>query len=304
MILAPEGRLPLFGDSARESDLEPRRLTAAMRELLPFVPPAPESGDRVFKGAGLWRLDDPDEGHRLLLDAGEVCPDRLPAHGQADTFSFLLSVAGRAMVVDPGLHSYAAGEMRDYCRSTRAHSTVEVDGEDSSEVWSSFRVGRRARIRPLQASVGGRLATFSAEHDGYRHLGVRHARLVSHLAPGAWLVVDRLRARGFHDYRSRVHLHPSAVLERGEAGFTVHREGRTLTVLPFGAERSDTIEGWHCPEFGVRRASRMLEFGRGGGTVRFGYLLLSGEGRRGEVSADGDRVRASVDGKACVRAVP
>ena len=73
-------------------------------------------------------FEDREEGHRLLLDAGPVCPDSLPAHGQADTFTFELHIGGCPFVVDAGLFEYAPGEMRDWCRSTRAHSATNASG--------------------------------------------------------------------------------------------------------------------------------------------------------------------------------
>src|SRR5205807_9771760 len=55
-------------------------------------------------------------------------------------------------------------------RGTAAHNTVVVDGVDSSEVWSSFRVARRAR--PLAVTWGrdGAALWLSAGHEGYRRL--------------------------------------------------------------------------------------------------------------------------------------
>ena len=43
-----------------------------------------------------------------------------------------------------GTSCYGDGPVRVLERGTRSHSTVEVDGQNSSEVWSGFRVARRA----------------------------------------------------------------------------------------------------------------------------------------------------------------
>ena len=45
---------------------------------------------------------------------------------------------------------YEPSAERNRQRSTGAHSTVEVNGLDSSEVWGGFRVGRRARPREVR----------------------------------------------------------------------------------------------------------------------------------------------------------
>jgi uncharacterized heparinase superfamily protein len=151
-IVRPNGKLPLLGDTAVDEALDPLLLRRAVADLLPTAPSPIPPGDRAYPHAGLHVFEDAAKGNRLTLDAGPTCPDRLPAHGQADTFTIELDADGTGLVVDPGLHGYE-GEMREYCRATRAHSTVEVDGESSSEVWAAFRVGRRARVHDAQWSV-------------------------------------------------------------------------------------------------------------------------------------------------------
>jgi len=301
----PEGELPLLGDCARSADLDPRRLVAAAAARIPGALPAPRRGDRFQEGSGLVVLEDPEAGNRLLLDAGPVCPERLPAHGQADTFAFELHAGGVAFLVDAGLYGYAAGRMRDWCRSTRAHGTVEVGGEDSSEIYSSFRVGRRARVRAAALSAAGGLGTFSAEHDGYRRLGAIHRRLVSHLAAGLWLVADRVTSRVERTVRSRLHLHPDVVVERRPGGGSLlHRGGRTLAVVPFGDLRVRWEDGWHCPRFGRRRESRLLCLESFGRDTVSGVLLSTTDPDSLRVGRDGGTVRAARGGRSFTRALP
>ena len=68
----------------------------------------------------------------------------------ADFFSFELSLRGTRVVVDSGVSTYETGPMREYCRSTRAHNTVEIEGQDLVELWGAFRVGRRCRPREVE----------------------------------------------------------------------------------------------------------------------------------------------------------
>ncbi len=276
-VLDPEGALPLFGDCWRSDAFRPRRFLAAVRDLLPGVAPESETRDRVGAGSGLVFLGDPEQGHRLLLDAGPTCPPRLPAHGHADTFSYELHLSGRPVVVDAGLFEYAAGDMRDYCRSTRSHSTVEVDGEDSSEVWSSFRIGRRARVRGLAFLARRGLGTVTAVHDGYRHIHVEHARRVRHLKNGAFLLIDRVRGRRSHTVISRIHLHPESVLERRPGGgHFIHCRGVTASLVVAGATRVSIESGWHCPDFGRRLRTRVLALHAQGRETVTAYVLSEG----------------------------
>ena len=102
-------------------------------------------------GSGYYAVNDFAREDFLIVDAGPVCPDYLPAHAHADMLNYELVIRGRRVIVDSGVYEYQAGAWRDYFRSTRAHNTVEINRENQSEVWSSFRVARRAR--PLNVSV-------------------------------------------------------------------------------------------------------------------------------------------------------
>lgn len=291
-VLDPDGQIPLLGDSVREEELEPMRLFDAVASRVPERPPPPVRGDRLLGGSGLVVLEDREERHRLLLDAGPTCPPRLPAHGQADTFTFELHASGRPFVVDPGVYEYAAGPMRDWCRSTRAHSTVEVGGENSSEVWGSFRIGRRARIVDRRFALDRGRGTFVAEHDGYAHLGVRHRRLASHLDRGLWLVADRLIGAAGREVTARINLHPEAILERpADREFLVHLAGARLRVTAFGAFRASLEEGWHCPTFGLRRRTPVLRFDAAGAAGPFGVVLVAGPADPVAVAVEGDTIR-------------
>ncbi|HUR21434.1 MAG TPA: alginate lyase family protein, partial [Vicinamibacterales bacterium] len=93
--------------------------------------------------SGYVRLE--NERATVLCDVAPVGPDYQPAHAHADTLSFELSVDGRRVVVNGGTSTYAPGPERMRQRGTAAHSTVEIDQANSSDVWGGFRVARRAR---------------------------------------------------------------------------------------------------------------------------------------------------------------
>jgi uncharacterized heparinase superfamily protein len=104
-----------------------------------------------------------------LLDIGPVGPDYLPGHAHADTLSFEFSLHKRALIVNGGTSCYGDSERRSKERGTASHSTLQVAQQNSSEVWSGFRVGRRAR--PMNVSVN--TSEVSASHDGYFWLSGR-----------------------------------------------------------------------------------------------------------------------------------
>ncbi len=119
-----------------------------------------ESGFAVFK----------DRNIHLIADIGQIGPDYLPGHGHADALSFELALKGHRIIVNSGTSEYGMSSERLRQRSTSAHSTIEVDHQSSSEVWSGFRVGRRASVSDIRIFEDNQVLEFSAFHDGYSRL--------------------------------------------------------------------------------------------------------------------------------------
>ena len=95
-----------------------------------------------LKDSGFVRLE---SGRAVaLLDLAKVGPDYIPGHAHADTLSFELSLFGHRVFVNSGTSCYGLGDERLRQRGTATHNTVMIDDQDSSEVWSGFRVARRA----------------------------------------------------------------------------------------------------------------------------------------------------------------
>lgn len=156
--------------------------------------------------------------YELLADVGAIGPACQPGHAHADSLSFLLYVEGKPVLVDTGTSTYEPGQRRQHERSTAAHNTVEAGGQDSSEVWATFRVGRRANTTIL-TDTG---TTLTAQHDGCRHLGLVHQRTWT-LAADTVRITDRLigNSRQKLPNVARFHVHPDVPVQRTSTGATV-----------------------------------------------------------------------------------
>ena len=158
----PDGQISFFNDAA--FDIAP---TAA--DLLPdydrLVGAPWERSVAKISASGYVRLE--SSSAVLIADVAAVGPDYLPGHAHADTLSFELSLGGRRVIVNGGTSTYAESDERARQRGTAAHNTVVVDGLNSSAVWKSFRVGRRARASGVNARVSDHEATLTGAHDGY-----------------------------------------------------------------------------------------------------------------------------------------
>lgn len=252
----PDGDIAFFNDAAL--GIAPNfAALAAYADVLGLPPDdAPLDDLEVLPDSGYLRLQRGPAA--MIADVGAIGPDHLPGHAHADTLSFELSLHGRRVLVNGGTSGYEPGHERMRQRGTAAHNTVVVDGQDSSEVWSSFRVARRARVFDVQWGKEGASLRLEAAHDGYWCLPGRVIHRRSwRLSADRLQITDVLQGR----WKSAVscwHVHPeSRIRENGHDILLVDGLGRTMTLSAAGDGAELTADTWH-PEFGVSLPSTSL----------------------------------------------
>lgn len=209
----------------------------------------PSRNLRRLEESGYVRMESGDAV--VIADVGQVGPDYQPGHAHADTLAFELAVKGKRVLVNSGTSTYETGVERLRQRGTAAHNTVCVDGKDSSEVWSAFRVARRARPLEVSADQDGSKVWLQASHDGYRRLPgrVTHGRRWS-LATGQLEIADTLAGR-FGAADTLLHVHPDFRVT-GDESRVVLSDGLGLQVQIRALDSNIRTEpgSWH-PRFGV-----------------------------------------------------
>ncbi|PME15307.1 heparinase [Vibrio cyclitrophicus] len=254
----PDGDVPFFNDSA-----------------IGIAPTAEKLNEYAGK-LGFKNLNNPtqsiihlkDSGYIKLsvaqvtafLDVAKVGPNYIPGHAHADTLSFELSIDGYRVFVNSGTSVYGLGEERLRQRKTEAHNTVVVDGMDSSEVWSGFRVARRAYPSdPVITASDGDISV-ECYHDGYMRLPgkVTHTRKWK-LTEGDLCISDNLTGT-YNHAEAHYHLHPGVRVEVGNHSSQVILHLPNATKYTINAEGADikVLETtWH-PEFGLSIANKKL----------------------------------------------
>ncbi|WP_287212107.1 alginate lyase family protein [Mesorhizobium sp.] len=270
----PDGEIALFNDAALGIAPPPWEIDAyALRlGLSNLCDHATRDAKTCLVESGYIRLE---AGAAVaLLDVAAVGPDYLPGHAHADTLSFELSLYGRRVLVNSGTSVYGTSDERMRQRGTSAHNTVVVAGENSSEVWSGFRVARRARPFNLTFDNSNGLKV-SCAHDGYRRLSESPTHRRSwELRRNEFLVSDSVTG-GNHRSEANFHFHPDVALEEDETCST----GQAL--FPDGNKLHWTVEvgegrlepsTWH-PEFGSSQPTTRLVISllKGKSTVRFSW---------------------------------
>lgn len=193
-----------------------------------------------------------------ILDVAKVGPDYIPGHAHADTLSFEWSYGKQRVFVNSGTSVYGLGDERLRQRKTEAHNTVVVDEEDSSEVWSGFRVARRAYPTKPIINSGVDVVSVECSHNGYLRLPgkVTHTRKWT-MQADSFLITDNLSGT-YKSAKAAYHLHPDINIKQSE--------GRVELILPCGEILVLQVDGadilvcdttWH-PEFGVSIANKKL----------------------------------------------
>jgi uncharacterized heparinase superfamily protein len=238
------GTLARFNDSTEGVAPTTGQLERYAAALGVSAAPAPGNGLTTLSPSGYVRAV--RDGAVALLDVAPIGPDYLPGHAHADTLSFELSLGQREVIVNRGTSVYGTGARRLVERGTAAHSTVQIHDQDSSEVWSGFRVGRRARVHDLVVSDWH----VSAGHDGYRHLrgAPVHLRCWT-LEPQALLIEDHIAGSA----AARYHLAPGLnAVQTGPRQWRIdngHAECAQIEVEAGGEAR---LEAWqHALRFGT-----------------------------------------------------
>jgi len=223
--------------------------------------------------SGYVRLS--SENAVAIVDVGTIGPESLPGHAHADTLSFELSLSGRRVIVNSGTSCYGVAPERQRQRSTNAHNTLTVDGENSSEVWRGFRVARRAYPSDLRVLISPTGSQVQCSHDGYRRLkGKPTHRRVWTLESSRLVIVDEVL--GQHDLAiANYYFHPDVSLTNDEvqsSGVGCICGEEIFRWRAVSGDAQITHSTWH-PEFGlsVPNQKLVLALRHGKGEMQFSW---------------------------------
>jgi uncharacterized heparinase superfamily protein len=258
----PDGEIAFFNDAAIGISPSPAEIKDYACRLGIFLQPPTDFKSNFtvtqFSDSGYIRLGSTKAVG--LLDVAPIGPDYLPGHAHADSLSFELSLFGQRVLVNGGTSQYGSGAIRIEERSTSAHNTVEVNGENSSEVWSGFRVARRAYPIGLKVEKNNGSVSVICAHDGYMRLSGSpiHQRTWI-FSNGKILIRDRIDGV-FKSAIARFHIHPDIqVTPLGHCRWNLNLPSCNQEVHISVLNSAGSIEkSFHSPEFGIRLQSQCL----------------------------------------------
>jgi hypothetical protein len=220
-----------------------------------------DAGTTILRTTGDW---EPEIWVRC--DGGPHGYLSIAAHAHADALSVEVRYGGVDVLADPGTYCYhGEPEWRSYFRSTIAHNTVELDGQNQSSEGGPFLWLRHAKAWEIDVQDIGDAAEWTAEHDGYLSLDppARHRRnVLLDRAARTVNIVDEIGG-GSYGVRLAFHLGPDVYAKLdGECAMLrwpgAFAPGTARLELPQPLQWSlhrgetDPIAGWYSSGLGRR----------------------------------------------------
>ena len=224
---------------------------------------APPRKRAVFPKSGyaVARSDWKPSAHYCWMDFGKIADglfaDDTPsaAHGQADLLHLEITAWGKNFIVDSGFHNYRGNfEWHRHFRLTRAHNTIEIDGQSQAKhgnrmmLWSLCPQGRLI----YQIDRPG-LFYLRATHNGFERLAgrPRHIRNFFFVSDAYWVIWDEIEGQGQHRVDSFLHFNYDCQLTLNEQTIHCQFQNDHLFILSHGdLQEVDLQEGGTRPEEG------------------------------------------------------
>jgi uncharacterized heparinase superfamily protein len=217
-----------------------------------------------FPRGGFYVMRAPDAV--MVIDAGEIGTRGIGGHGHNDVLSFDLWADGAGVLVDSGTYTYTADpQARQALRSTAAHNTLRVDGEETSRLGGDrwlWLIENDAHPSHISWQSNPEHDVFSAAHDGYRRLAepVNHTRRIAFdKCRHSWRIEDVLTGSG--DHLAELFFHPGVPFEIAEGGsvrLSAPRADIWLFPPPETSMRKE--QGWISAGYGLRRPATVLVY--------------------------------------------
>lgn len=254
----PDGYTSIFNDGSLNMSYLPDECLNAFEKIIKEKIVKQNSFE--YNEGGYYGLS--NSQFHLVIDAGRVGADFLPAHSHGDIFSFELSIKDKRFFIDPGVFEYNAGDKRNYSRSTKAHNTLTIDDEDQCEFYDSFRLAKRADVKTEKIIINDSFLNLSAEHNGYKKFTGNPIHKREFLVNESILKINDIVIGGNgQTVCARLLLHPECRAEIQAKKIIISRNDESIIL--YCTSSISIIPAKWFPDFGVEIDTKqiVLEYG-------------------------------------------
>ena len=237
-------RIPMMQDSAYGIALTVPEILNYSKCLLDEDYPSKNNG---LMDSGYCRLN--SRNFSLFTNVGSIAPSYQPGHAHADELNFELFYKGAPIIVDTGISTYDKNARRQYERSTTSHNCITIEDKNSSDVWSGFRVGRKAQVHFLSD-----YGFIKASHNGYKDCVVSRKWWGSDNGDLCFLdEVETSNSEKRSLSRGRLHFHPDWTLQLENNGIVkvgnellIEFSSSLVEVPEIEIEEYNYAQGYNC----------------------------------------------------------
>ncbi|MBT3376066.1 MAG: alginate lyase family protein [Lentisphaerae bacterium] len=293
-LATPLGSIPAFGDTWGRPRI--RRIYASLRKLFDRpehrwfatngedgAPPSFRSTRLPWAGFYVMRSGWDREAKYLCMDAGPLGI----GHWHEDLGNFECYAFGEVLVTEVGIYSYTTNAWNQYFRSSQAHNVVLVDGLSQNRACELSTYGLAEGPRQddwhsddvfdlAWSEYDGKWIEF-LENRGWRNrFGgekatplATHRREILFVKDDYWIIVDRLRAQGEHEYEQLFHFEPGrrVVGRDGPYTGTADVDRANICFVQASPTRVDVVsgqeeplQGWYSGAHGEKEPAPVLRF--------------------------------------------
>ena len=217
-----------------------------------------------FKDCGMIIMK--NKNVQITVDAGGNGQDGNGGHCHNDALAFQFHANGEDFIVDPGTGLYTPKPAtRNQFRSTKAHSTVMIDGEEINRFmpWTLFSMKEDCHPTVLNWQTSAESDQLKAEHNGYSRLNdpVIHNRAFQFNKKENTLhIQDTFSGSGHHQLEWNFTIHPDIEIQK--------REG---VINLIGKKGALEIEFKEAGEIEIRDTEFSKSYGSIQGTQAFSF---------------------------------
>ncbi len=123
-------------------------------------------------------------------------------HSHSSALSFELYYKDKKIFTDIGCITYLNGKERNYLRATSSHNTISIDNKNQSDIWSAFRVAKRAVFSPIIIDNNILFSKIKG-YNGYKHF--RELKIENNKIT----IKDIIKFKGIHQFELTFNIAPN-----------------------------------------------------------------------------------------------
>lgn len=192
----------------------------------------------------------------LILNLSSINDSYQPAHSHADNLSFELSFKNKRIIVNSGISTYEDSNLRNYQRSSKAHNMITLDDENTSEVWSAFRVARRVNTKILNIEDEKNFLKVVASYEDLNRSKVERRFKITN---SKLKVMDKV-ANSNKKKITYLHLSPDVYIENDKDQINILMKGEQIFTLIHDYNHFNIENTYWYPSFGTAIPNLTLKF--------------------------------------------